>query len=127
MFAVEGGVGRRGNVVPLHEAFGKVLGTFEHGTGLRGTDDGNGAQFVALLEIVVDAFYQRVFGAYHHHVHLVFNDELSNPVEIVGLDVNILAYAGRACVARCDIEFFDFLALCDFPGQSMLAASASQQ
>ena len=78
--------------MPLHEAFGKVLGAFQLCAGFRRPYHGYVLQQVVVGEIVVDAFHQGVFGAYDHHVDFVVNDELGNAIEVVGFDGHVFAH-----------------------------------
>ena len=125
--AVEGGVGRGGNAVARHEAFGKVLGALEHGAGLGGADDGDVLEEVVAAEVVVDALDQRILRPDNDHVDLVVDDELGDAVEVVGLDVEVGAHLRRTGIAGGDEELVDARTLCDFPGQSVLAAAAAQE
>ena len=127
MLAVEGGVCRCRYAVTLHEAFGKVLRSFQLRAGPGRSDHRNITKQGMTFEIIIDAFHQRIFGANNHHVYLAVNDQLCYPVEIVGLYIHILSHGSRSGIAGSDIEFLDFRTLCNLPSQRMLAASASQE
>ena len=114
-------------MVALHETLGKVLGAFEYGTGLGGSDDGDVLQQVVVAEVVVDAFHQGVLGADYDHVDFVVQNELGDAVEVIGLEVYILAHFGRAGVARSNKELVYTRTLRNFPRQRVLATSASQK
>ena len=91
MFAVEGLVTGRGDVVALHKGLGEVLGAFEYGTSLGRTDDGNILRTLVLLQVIIDTLYQRVFGTDDHHINLVVDDKLLDGLEIVGLHGHVFA------------------------------------
>jgi hypothetical protein len=123
--AVEGGVGRRGDVVALHEGLGEILASLEHGTLTRGTDDGDGGGAHVVLEVVVDAVDQRILGAYDDHVDLMRKHEVLQPVEIVDADGHVLAHGRRTGIARSNVELVTFLTLSDLPCQCMLTPATS--
>ena len=125
MLAVERLITGCGNAVALHEALGEVLGTFEYGTCLGGSDHGHVLRTLVGLEFVVDALYQRVFRTYHHHVDALFGDELLDGLEVVGLHGDILAAVACARIAWGDIQFVTFLTLSDFPCEGVLTAAAA--
>ena len=79
------------------------------------------------FEIVCDAFHERCFGTYNHHIYFVVDDKGRHVVEVADIDFHILANGSRAGISRGDIELFGFLTLGNFPCQGMLAAAASQQ
>ena len=109
----------------FHELLGKVLAALEHGAGLGGTYHGHAGSTLVGLEVVVDALDQRVFGAYHNHIHTVVGDKLLERLKIIGLDSHILTHTGCTGVSGSDKEVLHFLALSDFPGQGVFATAAS--
>ena len=115
MLAVEGLIGSCGDVMALHEAFGKILASFQYGSGLAGTDNGNVSQFSIVLEIVVDALYQWVFGTNHYHLYAVSQYKNLDGIKVVSLHVYILAYCSCTGITRCDEQFLALLTLSDFP------------
>ena len=112
-------------MVPLHETFGEILAAFQYGTLFRRTDDRNVLGAAVVLQLVVDAFHQWVFGSYHHHVDALLNDKALDGLKVVGLDVDILAHFGCTRIAWSNKQFFHFFALGDFPCQGMFPSSAS--
>ena len=111
--------------MPLHEAFGKVLAALKHRTRLARTDDGDVSQFRVVLEEVVNALYQRVLRTDHDHIYPVSQHEHLDCVEVVGLDVNVLAHLSRAGVTGSDVQFLTLVALTYFPGQRMFAPATA--
>ena len=125
VFTIEGLIACGGDVVALHESLGEILGTFQHGTGFRGTDDGDVLRAGVGLQVVVDALHQRIFGTNHHHVDLLFDAECLDGLKVVGLHADILATIGCPGIAWGDIQFLTFLTLSDFPGQCVLTTAAA--
>ena len=125
MLTVEGLVAGCGNVVALHESLGKVLRTFQYGTGLGGTYYGNVLRSLVGLHVVVDAFHQRVFRSHDHHVDLLLHTELLDGLEVVGLHGNVLSYVGRTRIARGNEKFLTLAALSNLPSQRMFAPATS--
>ena len=113
------------DVVAHHESFGEIFRAFEHGTCLRGSNNGNIGRLGVVLEFVVDALHQWVFGTYHHHVDSFSERECLQRLEVVGLDGHILTAIGRSSVAWGDEKFLNLLALRNLPRESMFATPAS--
>ena len=109
MLAVECLVACRGDVVAQHESLGKVLRAFQHGTSLRGTDDGDVLRALVLLQVVVDTLHQRVFRTYYHHVDAFFHYECLDGLEVVSLHGHILSTIAGASVAWSNIELLTLL------------------
>ena len=109
----------------FHEAFGKLLAAFQLGTFGGGADDGDMLCGGVFGEAVVDAFYQRVFGAYHNHVYVLFQGEGFQGGEVGCLDGYVLAYRTGAGVTGGDKKFLYFRALGNLPCQGVLATAAS--
>ena len=125
MLAVEGLVLCGGDVVAHHEGLGEVFRTLEHGTGFRRPYDRDSCGSRVVLEFIVNALHQWVFGAYHHHVDAIFKGERLYRLEVVGLDGHILAAIGCPSVAWGDEKFLNLLALRNLPSESMFASPAS--
>jgi hypothetical protein len=62
-------------------------------------------------ELVGNALRQRSFGANNGEVNPLFLGELSQPLNISGLDIQVLGKLSRAGVARSNIDFLYFRAL----------------
>ena len=62
-------------VVAVHEFFRELLTAFQPGSFFRRADNGDVFQAGVTLEVVIDTFYQRVFGAYHNHIDTFFKSE----------------------------------------------------
>ena len=78
------------------------------------------------MEEISNTPYQRLLRAYDHEADVIRQYELLNGTEVVGVDVDIGAALSGAGISRSD-EKFDYTgALCDFTGESVLAASGSQ-
>ena len=123
--AVEGLIGCRGDMVPFHEPFCKILTAFELGASLRRTDDRDVLRARVCLESVVDTLHQRILGTDDHHVDDVPDDEVFLSLEVIHPDGDILPHRCRARIARGDIEFFALRALRDLPCQRMLASATA--
>ena len=111
--------------MPLHEAFGEVLASLEHSSCLRRTDDWDVLQLGIVLEVVIDAFHQRVFRTNHHHLYPVPQHKHLDAIEVIDLDVDVFADGGCACIARSNVQFLTLDALTYFPGQRMFAPAAA--
>ena len=125
MLTVEGLVTGSGDVVALHEALGKILRTFEHSASLRGTDDGDGLGAGICLQFVVEALYQRVLGAYDHHVDAFLYTEGLDGLEVVSLHGDVLTAVAGAGVTWGDIEFLTLAALSNLPCQGVFTTATS--
>ena len=68
----------------LHEALGKVLGAFELCAGLRGSYDRDVTEARVGLEVIINAFHERVFGTNDNHVYGVVEYKLTYGIEVVG-------------------------------------------
>ena len=111
-----------------HESLGKIFRTFQLRAGLRGTDNGNAAQGLIALEIIVDAFHERVLRPYDHHIDIMVEGKAGHAVEVRRFEFrHVRASLRRAGIAGRDKEFFYFVALGDFPCQRMFAAAAAEQ
>ena len=110
-----------------HERLGEILTAFEDGACLRRTNDRNMAEGGRGLEIVVDAFHQRIFRTYDDHVNGVCLHKTGYGIEIIGLHRHILAYEARAGIAGGDEQLLYFLTLGYFPCQSMFAAARTEE
>ena len=75
-----------------HEAFGKLLAALQLCSVGGRTDNGDMFQFGTVLEVIVDAFYQRVFGTYYYHFDVFFQGESADRFKVGSFDVDILAY-----------------------------------
>ncbi len=91
------------DVVAHHEAFGKFLASFQLRSFCRWTDNSDVFQLGTFLEIVVDAFYQRVFGTYHYHFDVFFQGESADSFKISCFDVDILAYGSCSGISRGNV------------------------
>ena len=125
MLAVECLIACCGNVVTQHESFGKILGTFQNGTCLRRADDRDVLRAFILLQVIVDTFYQRVFGAHNNHVDIVVDDKLFYGFKVISLHGYILTATARASIARGNKKFLTLAALSNFPCQGVLTAAAT--
>ena len=127
MLTVERLVAGSRDVVALHEALGKVFRAFQHGTGLRRTDDRNACRTLVGLELIINATHQGVFGSYDHHVDIVLQDEFLQIVEFVDADGHVLAVVDCSGIAGRNEQLLAFRTLGNLPCQRMLTAAASQQ
>ena len=125
VLAIESLIACGGDMVTHHKVFGEVLRAFQHGTSLRGADDGDILRADISLQLIVDALYQWVFRTNHHHVDAFLDAECLDGLEVVGLHGYVLAAVARSGITRCDIQFLTFLTLSDFPGQCMLASATA--
>ena len=57
MLPVKGLIGRRWDMMTLHECLGEVFRTFEHGTCLRGADDGDVIGAFVTRKLIVDTLH----------------------------------------------------------------------
>src|SRR5205807_726605 len=73
------------------------------------------------LEDVDDAAAQRVFGADHRQVDLLFLGEAKKGIEVVGLDGYVGAVRGGAGVAGSAEHALDAWRLGQFPNEGVLA------
>ena len=121
VFAREALIAGGRDVVAHHEALGKLLAALEAGTLFRRADDGDMFQFVVCDEIIVYTFYQRVFGAYHHHVDVVFHGKTAKGVEVGGRYFYVGADSGGPGITGSDEEAVGFGTLFQFPGQGAFA------
>ena len=92
-----------GDMVALHETFGKVLGAFEYGTSLRRTNHGNVFCARIMLQVVVDTLHQRIFRTDYHHVDTISAYKLLDGLEVVGLHGDILTAVARSSIAWGDV------------------------
>ena len=106
-----------------HEAFGKLLAALQLCSVGGRTDNGDMFQFGTILEVIVDAFYQRVFGTYYYHFDVFFQSESADRFKVGSFDVDILAYGVCSGVSRSDVQLFNFRTLGNFPCQCMFAAT----
>ncbi len=134
MFPVEGLIASCRYGVPLHESLGKVLGAFHLSSGLRRAYHWYVGGLGVRLHLVVDAFHQRVFGAYDHHVDVVVDGKSLYSLEVVGLDSHVAAqraighrHASRSGIAGCYVEVVHLLALSYLPCQGVFASAAAQE
>ena len=125
MFTVKGLIAGGRDVVPLHKGLGKIFRAFEYGTGLGRADDRNGLRAGIGFQLVIDAFYQRVFRAYHHHVDGLFDTEGLDGLEVVGLHGHVLTTVAGTCIAWSNVKLLTFLTLSYFPCEGVLTATAA--
>ena len=125
MLAVERLIAGGGDVVALHESLGKVLRAFEHGAGLRRTDDGHVLCPRVGLQVVVDTLHQRVFRSDDHHLDAPVGYELLDGLEVVGLHCHVLATVACSGITWSNIQFLTLAALSNLPCQGVLAAAAA--
>ena len=109
----------------FHEAFGKVFTAFELCSCLGRANHGDSARALIVVESVGNAVHKRVFRADNQHVDGVTGCESLDGLEVVDLQVDILATVPCTGIPRCNIEFVTFLALGNLPCEGMLAPSAS--
>jgi hypothetical protein len=57
-------------------------------------------------ELVGNSLRQRCFGTDNGEVNPLFLGELSQPLNIGGLDIQVLGNLGRAGVPRSNVDFF---------------------
>ena len=86
-----------------HKAFGKFLASFQLRSFCRWADNGDMFQLGTVLEIVVDAFYQRVFGTYYYHFDVFLLCEGTDSFKISCFDVDILAYGSCSGITRGNV------------------------
>ena len=86
----------------LHKSFGKILAAFELSTRLAWTDYHHVGNLAVGFEVVVDAGYQRVFVAHHHHIDVVFDNESLHSGEVERRESHIFAIGAGATVAGSD-------------------------
>ena len=125
MLTIEGLVAGSGDIVTLHKTLGNVLRAFKHGTGLRGSDDGNALGAGIGLQFIIDTLYQGILRTYHHHVDGFLHTEGFDGLEVIRLHGDVLTTVARTGVAWCDIKFLTLLTLSYFPCEGMLTTSAS--
>ena len=106
-----------------HEAFCKFLASFQFSSLCGGTDNSDVFKFGAVLEVVVDSFYQRIFGTYYDHGDVFLQGESADSFKISSLDVDIFAYGSCSGISRSNIQLLNFRTLGNFPCQCMFAAA----
>ena len=112
-------------MVALHETLGKVLRALQHGTGLRRSYDGHVLRAGVGLQVIVDAFHQRVFRTHHNHLYPLLGHKLLDGLEVVGTHVYVDTYVACARIAGGYKQLVTFLTLCYFPSQCVFASAAS--
>ena len=125
MFAVKGLITGGRDVVALHESFGKILRAFQHGTGLRGTDDRDILGTLVSLHIVVDTLHQRILRTYNHHVNFFGNHELLDYFKVISLHGNVDATIAGSGIAGGNKQFLTLLTLGNLPSQGVLATTTT--
>ena len=113
--AVEGLILGCRDIVTLHELLGEVLAAFQYGTSLRWTNHWDVLGTFVSLEVIIDTLYQWVFRTNYHHVNTPLDSKVLESLEVVSLDVYVLANLLCAGVTWSDKKFLYFLALGDFP------------
>ena len=103
MLAIECLITGCGNVVTLHETLRKVFRTFEYGTCLGWSDNGNVLRAAISLQLVVDAFDQGILRAYDHHVDVFLHAEGLDGLEVVGLHGDVFATVTCTGVTWCNV------------------------
>ena len=78
-----------------------------------------------ILEKVVDTVHQRILRSHHQHIDFFSFDKAGNAFEVVDAEGHVFAHLSGTGITRCDKQFFDFVALSDFPSQGVLTAAAS--
>ena len=107
----------------LHETLGEVFRAFQHSTLLRRSYDRDVLCALIVKELVVDAFHQRVFRTYNHHVDAVVNNKVLQLVELVHAYRHVLAHIARSSIAWSNKKFLTLIALCDFPCQRVFTSA----
>ena len=125
MFTVKGLITGGRDAMALHESFGKVFRTFQHGTSLRGTDDRDILGTLVSLQIVVDALHQRVLRTNNHHVDFFGNHELLDHFEVISLHGNVDATIAGSGIAGGNKQFLTLLTLGNLPSQGVLATTTT--
>ena len=125
IFGIDAFVAGGGDAMTFHETLGKLLTAFQLGTLGSRADDGDMLCGGVSGKVVVDTFYQRIFGTYHNHIYFFFQGESFQGREVGSFDSYILAYCTGTGITGGDKKFLYFRALGYFPCQSVLAAAAS--
>ena len=87
----------------LHKFFGKFFTAFQTGTFGSRPDNGDMLCFRAVLEIVVNTFYQRIFGTDYDHVDFLFKSKCFQCIEICSFDVYVLTDRRGSGITGSDV------------------------
>ena len=123
----EGLIARRRDIVTLHESLGVVLAALQHGTLFRRTDDHHVVQQRLLGKIVGDTRHKRRLGTYHEHLHTMADDKLADSLEVVDIQLDILADGSGAGIAGSNEELAALLALGNLVGDSVFASTGTKE
>jgi len=115
------GVGRGGDVVTLHELFGKGFACFELGCGLRGAEDA----VAAFGQLIDQANREREFRTDDSQGWLLDRDDVDHLVEIAGIDGNAAGELSDAAVAGGAKHFCDLRRFAECPDKGVLASSTT--
>ena len=119
---VENGIGRGGDLVPLHEILGEGLAAFELCRGRRGAE-GRDPHF---SQTICDPGGERIFGADHDQVDLLLLSKCQDASQIGRLRFRMARREfGDRCAPRCHMQRGQLGALRDLPDQRMLAPAAA--
>ena len=91
--------------MPVHERLGKLFAAFELCAFFRGPYNRYMLQCGIVGEVIIYALFERVFGAYHNHVYMIFPDKGTYGVKVVGCHIDIVAPLCGSCVTRSNKEF----------------------
>jgi hypothetical protein len=111
--------------VALHECLGEIFTSLQYGTLFGRADDRDVFQLVVVLEEIIYSFDQGIFRTDYHHVHAFAEDKLPDAFKIIGFERYVFPHTARTRISGCDVQLVYFLALGDFPGQSVFAPSAA--
>ena len=93
----------------LHERLREVFRAFEHSTSFRRAYDGNVLGTLILLQVIVDALYQRVFGTDDHHLDAVLDDECLHSLKVIGLHGYVFTNVACPGITWGNIQFLTLL------------------
>ena len=94
-----------GDVVAEHEFLGEVLAAFEPCAGPLRADHRNASELRVLADAVVQTIHQGCFRAYHHDLDPFFQQESTELLVIIEVQLHIATMAHGPGVPRGNIEF----------------------
>ena len=109
----------------FHECLGKIFAALQYGTLFGRPDDRDVFQLAVVLEEIIYTFDQGIFRTDYYHVHAFAEDKLPDAFKIIGFERYVFPHTARTRISGCDVQLVHFLALGDFPGQSVFAPSAA--